>query len=352
MPAVMSTSGYVEMFVARVLLICAVWLAYPMPGVLGAGPSDCAECHGDLTKRQSVSAHARTLSPYPASRLAQLFSSSNNENGGFRYEYQGSTVTVRRNTERVTGTLEWAFGAGSQGLTPVGRYDGIFYEHRLSYYAVPGKSALTPGHSGAAPRSAAEAIGLLKLPQDIYRCFDCHSTGLKQDIDGGPDFSGMTPGVACERCHGPGQSHVQAARAGRPSPEIVKATFNAGRLPAKALVEVCGACHRLPEPGKFSVKPEVDDPVSVRFQPVGLMASRCFRESGKLSCVSCHDPHQDAKHDPAFYIGKCLGCHESSTAQTIQCRRRAREDCAACHMRKATPLRYLTFTDHRIRVYP
>jgi len=330
-----------------------MWLGWFIAACLDAAPSVCAECHANVTQKQEPSAHAKTLTKYEASRLAEFLKSSDSENGGFHYEYGPSSVMVRRNTERARGTLEWAFGAGTQGLTPVGRYEGIFFEHRLSYYAIPGKPAQTPGHAAAPPRTAAEALGVLKLPQDIFRCFDCHSTGLTPDIDGGPNLSQMTPGITCERCHGPGERHVQLARAAHPPDEVRKAIFNAGRLPAKASVEVCGGCHRLPEPGRSSQTPEVDNPVSVRFQPVGLMASRCFRESGKLSCLTCHDPHEDVRRgESSFYVAKCLGCHESRASAVVNCRRSTRQECAPCHMRKVSPLQYLTFTDHRIRVYP
>jgi hypothetical protein len=44
---------------------------------------------------------------------------------------------------------------------------------------------------------------------------------------------------------------------------------------------------------RLSSAPEIEDPINVRFQPIGLMASRCFKSSKGLSCGSCHDPHND-----------------------------------------------------------
>jgi len=211
-------------------------------------------------------------------------------------------VTVRRNSERATGTLEWAFGAGAYGLTAVGRLDGLYYEHRKSYFSAPGKPGVPPGHPAAVPRTAAEALGVLKLPQDIYQCFDCHATGLVQDIDGGPELSKMTAGVTCERCHGPGQKHVAAARARQPAAEIRKALFNGGRLPARASVEVCGGCHRAPEPGKQSLAPDVNDPISVRFQPMGLMASRCFRLQAKRKSGLRRLPYAPGDATPSSHL--------------------------------------------------
>ena len=72
---------------------------------------------------------------------------------------------------------------------------------------------------------------------------------------------------------------------------------------------MCGECHRMPDPARPSLRPEEEDPLSVRFAPVGLMASACFRSSGRLSCVTCHDPHDNAKRDDSFYTARCLSCH-------------------------------------------
>lgn len=331
-----------------VLLICASGASG-----LRAAP-ECPECHAEIARKQALSRHAKTLSRFEGSHLAALLASSPlPEKNGYQFDYGASMVTVRRNTERATGTLEWAFGANAYGLTAVGRFEGLYYEHRVSFYLAPGKPGITPGHSTAPPRTAADALGVLKLPQDIYQCFDCHSTGLIRDAAGGPDLSKITPGVTCERCHGPGQRHVEAVRAGRPLAEIRKAIFfNGGRLLAKESVEFCGGCHRLPEPGRQSFQPEIDNPISVRFQPVGLMASPCFRESKRLSCLTCHDPHENAvRNNAESYVEKCMQCHSSSTPPAVRCRRSEKQDCLPCHMRKATPLPYLTFTDHRIRIY-
>jgi hypothetical protein len=314
--------------------------------------SECAECHAEISRKQSASRHASTLRLFEQSKLATLLAAPLPGESAFRYEYGPRSVTVRRSSERATGTLEWAFGAGAYGLTAVGRLDGLYYEHRVSFFTTPGKPGITPGHPQASPRTAADALGVLKLPQDIYQCFNCHATGLVEDIDGGPDVSKMTAGVTCERCHGPGQKHVAAARARQSPAEIRKAIFNSVRLPAKASVEVCGGCHRLTEPGRQSLTPEADDPISVRFQPMGLMASRCFREGKSLSCLTCHDPHQNAIRQSAdYYVAKCMGCHSETSAPIVDCKRNERQDCRGCHMRKATPLPFLTFTDHRIRIY-
>jgi hypothetical protein len=253
------------------------------------------------------------------------------ESGGRRFEYRPEGEWLRVEVGGLAAPLEWTFGSGAFAYTAVGRHQGSWFEHRISWYTAPARASLTPGHS-LAISSPVQALGIVQNANDSYRCFNCHATGVKRDASGA-DLSGMAAGIQCERCHGPGRRHAEAGT-----------ILNPGRFPAQASVEICGECHRSPKAGQFSPVPELDDPMSVRFQPVGLMASRCFRESKKLSCLTCHDPHADARrNEAAFYNAKCLACHT--------CKRDETAGCLGCHMQRTTPAPYLTFTDHRIRIY-
>jgi hypothetical protein len=77
------------------------------------------------------------------------------------------------------------------------------------------------------------------------------------------------------------------------------------------------------------------------------MASRCFRESKTLTCVTCHDPHENARpRTDASYNHKCVACHNAGKSRGHVS---AGGDCLACHMKQASLTPYLRFTDHRIR---
>ncbi|HYM09494.1 MAG TPA: tetratricopeptide repeat protein [Bryobacterales bacterium] len=322
------------------------------------GAAACGECHPEQYEKQARSRHAHALRPILETPLPRLLIARPvQEPGGATLEYRiapkGLRVTARQGSEQASALLEWAFGAGAQGFTPVGRAGNIYFEHRISYYTGPARPALTLGHPAGPPSSATEALGLIQAPETIYRCFNCHATGAQQGKSE-PDLSSMRPGVECERCHGPGGAHVAAARAHRPAAEIAKTLLNPGRFPARAVVEICAECHRLAKPRSESPAPEIEDPISVRFAPVGFSASKCFRAGKNFSCLTCHNPHEDAQRDDAFYTATCLRCHSDTSGETAksQCKRSTRQDCLPCHMRHASPAPYLTFTDHRIRVYP
>ena len=322
------------------MLIALLGLALAANSFVGA--SRCGGCHQTEFETQRRSHHASALRPILQSPLPEkLLGHTVREKNGLIFDYmraeQGMRVTVKNGASESTAILEWAFGAGAQGITAVGRIDSAYFEHRVSWYTRENRAALTIGHA-AEPPSGAAALGRRESADVIYRCFNCHATGVKSPAD----LSGLRAGVECERCHGPGGLH-----AANPSKASIR---NPGRLSPRALVEACGECHRLPEANAQPAEPERENPESVRFAPIGLMASRCFQRSGALSCLTCHSPHADARLDAAFYLSKCLSCHAAPSTANSRCRRGAREDCLPCHMPKSSPLPYLTFTDHRIRI--
>jgi hypothetical protein len=225
------------------------------------GSEACAECHAAEFNRQTHSHHAQALRPIADSPL------------------RGIGIG-----------LEWAFGAGAQGITPVGRLDGQYFENRLSYYARLHGTATTFGHAANAATPIAK-LGVLQNNKTITHCFMCHATDVRASPEG-PDLHAMQPGVQCERCHGPGSEHIAAAKAGLSPAAIQREVLNPGRLGPVAQAQVCGECHRIAGTDAGD-EPELENSVTVRFAPVGLMASRCFRESKTLTCLTCHDPHEN-----------------------------------------------------------
>ena len=263
-----------------------------------AGASACEACHRSQFQSQSATAHARALLP-----------------------------------ALTGGPGRWAFGAGAQAITYVRRLDPEYYlEEPESWYRAIDGYARTPGHTAA----AGVRDRIFDPAATILRCFGCHSTGplrVMQD-------RGIVPheiGVRCEACHGAAAAHARNPAAVRPQ--------NPGRLSADAINRLCGECHRMPM--QQADETNLRNPWNSRHQPYLLAASRCCLESrGRLSCLTCHRPHNALETDASKYDAVCSGCHAG-----IQHTTAVAGPCADCHMPAVRPQQHLRFSNHRIGVY-
>jgi len=161
-------------------------------------------------------------------------------------------------------------------------------------------------------------------------------------------------GIGCERCHGPAGNHQTAIEASFAEMAIARPRV----ATAAQVVALCGECHTAP------AKTTPDVPGFVRYQASGLVLSHCYTQSrGSLSCVSCHNPHQDAETSAAYYQSKCVTCHPApETAAASRefgpqltwspCPVNPAGDCLTCHMpRVKDAIPRTVFTDHQIRVH-
>ncbi len=266
-------------------------------------------------------------------------------------------TTERREAGAVERFLiDYAFGSGHHATTFVTLTDRTpdhpaMVEHRLTVYAHRDTPDITPGQGAArGPNRPGMGLGAAATrPRLTLKCFECHTTVMS---DRGPlalDEATMIPNVGCERCHGPGRAHVQAARRGAGEAALTM-PFGLGNWTAADELRLCGACHRLPEMGDPAViRP--DNPAIVRFQPVGLMQSACYRKSkGTLSCSTCHDPHAKTSTDLPAYEAACLSCHRGPS-QT-PCKVSPETGCVGCHMPRRDATRGMMMTDHWIRSRP
>ena len=207
-------------------------------------------------------------------------------------------------------------------------------------------------------------------------CLFCHN--------GYPDASparDIAEGIDCQRCHGPGRAHVEAARAGAAGTRIRAAIVNPKRLEHQRQMDVCLQCHlqstsrRLPyairrfgrdaysfRPGErlsdymlhFALAPEAgpDETFEVVHAGSRFMESSCYqRSAGRLTCTTCHDPHRPSGDTVARqkYGQVCRSCHEG-----VRHTSEVSGDCVGCHMpkRRTDDAVHVVMTDHRITRTP
>ena len=321
---------------AAALFILAAAVLHGADAPRYTGARACGACHTTQYGTQSRTGHARALSAASGHPLAESFASGVLARGPdyrfqFRWEQKELRVRAADRADVIDIPVEWAFGAGAQAVTFVTRVSADWYlEHYFSYYPAARGLAPTPGQQAAPAGTLQLAMGVLYKSTDpvtgVIGCFECHSTG---PVLQGSELRPSEAGVRCEACHGPGGDH--------------KAIRNPGKMPATELNQFCGKCHRQPAAAGEAIK--WSEAWNVRHQPLYLDQSACFRKSGgRLSCLTCHEPHSPLVRDDAFYNGKCEGCHDTRPQACSA-------DCVSCHMPRVSPQAYLRFTNHWIGIY-
>ena len=324
-----------------------------------AGDQTCAQCHKQTAAAHSQSPMALAMEPVANSRVLIDNPVMTFRSGPYTYEIRrqgdGSLYKVTDGKETIALPIVYAFGQGKAGQTYVLEYEGAYYESLVSYYNELRGLDFTIGAPRTVPESLRKALGRRLSDSDVANCFSCHSTGGV--VGGKLRLEKMTPGIRCEACHGPGGAHAEAARKKEPSGDLI---YNPGALSGDQLSQdFCASCHRGNEEFGLLRSMELNN---VRFQPYRMFHSKCYSDDRRISCTSCHDPHEPVRQDAAYYDAKCAACHApkgrpaaARTAARAQATERpckvATKDCVSCHMPKiGPPAAHFKFTDHYIRV--
>jgi hypothetical protein len=325
------------------------------------GSGACAACHSAIVASQRATSMGGTALRASDSPILSSHPQMNFAIGKYRYEIKSTAnhniYTVTDGERSLVATLLWAFGTGRVGQSYLfKKEDGNFYEARVTYFSTLGNLHFTPDRALASPKDVEEAMYRPVPSSEIGRCFACHATA--SSIGDQLDEKNLIPGVSCEACHGPGAKHVaamQSAKLTGTSPPADAAIFNSAQLNAVDSVDFCGACHSTWWDVKLSGVKGVSNAKS---QPYRLEESKCWgKGDARLTCIACHDPHQQVQSDPASYDENCLSCHAASaTAKKTPDHPGAAcpvstQNCTSCHMPKVyVPEMHYNFTDHRIRI--
>jgi hypothetical protein len=325
------------------------------------GSGACASCHAGKATSQKTTPMAQTAMHADDAEILRSHPQMNFAISRYRYEIKsagkGSVYTVTDGTRSLSATLLWAFGTGRVGQSYLFKKDdGNFYEARVTYFETLKALDFTPSRALTSPKDVEEAMYRPVDAAEIGRCFACHTTA--STIGDHFDEKNLMLGIICEACHGPGAKHVASAEAAKIAgmPDAARGTiFNAAQLSPTDSVDFCGACHGTWWDIKLS---GVKGASTARSQPYRLENSKCWdKGDSRLTCIACHDPHQQLQTDPSAYDGICLKCHVSSAGEKrtashpgVACPAGTR-NCVSCHMPKVyVPEMHYKFTDHRIRV--
>ena len=307
----------------------------------------CATCHLEARSQPSTSmGHALETPEECTTFVSHPLLTLKDKKYSYRIERRDSQIlyTVSDGRQSLTLPIRWVMGASfGIGQTYILEKGGQLYQSRVSYYRQLKRLDITLGAEGTAPANLDQAVGRKMDPDEKRKCFGCHATHAAEGNR--LTLEVMTPGVQCERCHGPAEKHVQwAAKGGSP----LVAMKELSKLTTEQVTDFCGQCHRtlgdVMAMGHFDI-------TDLRFQPYRLTLSRCYDGAdARISCLACHDPHVQVDTNAADYDPKCQACHGGGKVGAKKCPVSA-HGCTTCHMPKIElPGAHFRFSDHNIRI--
>lgn len=337
------------------------------------GSKACYGCHSGIYKsflKTDMGHSMSTVSDWKAAGIPDQATVS--QPGTSRVFSVSRSASAWQQTESEPGVfsvdhqLDYVVGSGYNGLTFLIQRGSFLFQAPLSYYSRIQKWDLSPGYEQV-------DLGFSRMvPQE---CINCHAgrPALQPNVPGAyADKPFDEVAIGCENCHGPGEAHVKAA--GK-----ANAIVNPAKLKPALADNICLNCHqagdaRVTQPGRnyldFRPGQWLFDTAIIFKQPStgtqqasdllehysAMQASRCFRQSaGKLSCLTCHDPHiQPAGQEAVgYYRSKCLTCHTDKSCK-LPLSARSPDNCIGCHMpkRDVTQISHSALTNHRIPSQP
>ncbi|TNE82355.1 MAG: tetratricopeptide repeat protein [Bacteroidetes bacterium] len=353
------------------------------------GMATCKQCHADkhetfLHTGMGMSFDSATKSKSSA-QFHQIHPVFDSFSRFYYYPFwQNNTLHIRE--FRLEGqdtvykreqAIDYIIGSGQHTNSHLFSSNGYVYQAPMTWYVQEGKWDLPPGFENGANSRFSRLIGM--------ECMSCHNALPGFDAQSVNKFTKIPDGIDCERCHGPGELHVQQKKAGilvDVNKETDYSIVNPAKLSWERQVDLCQRCHlqgnAVLKDGKsftdFKPGMKLSDYVNV-FMPryegaedefimashaQRLQLSQCFVQSNKtgntqqLTCINCHNPHVSVKvTGKAVFNQACKNCHTAQDACTArpEARTKVADNCVQCHMPKQGTLDipHVTVHDHFIR---
>ena len=363
-----------------------------------ADPALCAQCHGDIAATYAKTGMGRSFRriktqkdiiwPTPGKAWHHgpsdsYFEMVQRDSSWFQRRWQIGFDGKETNVDEKR--VDYVLGSGNHAKSFLHLTENnTLQELPLGWYAEKGGYwAMNPGYDRPDYAGSVRPI--------YYECMACHNGYPKipesdhKDPTQSTYLQPLPEGIDCQRCHGPGQNHVDRASEGA-APEVIRAAIvNPARLNPDRQMEVCLQCHletsneKLPhavvrfdrQPFSYVPGQPLADFELIFNRAQGNLAnfevaqggyrfreSQCFLKSGgNLRCTSCHNPH-DIPHGPQateHYNQVCLGCHQALvTSASPFAPHKAEADCVGCHMpkRRTDDAVHIVMTDHQIARRP
>jgi len=365
-----------------------------------AGSESCFQCHQPQYAMAVKSSHFKATAPAIPANVLGAFDKANHT---FVYDKNTKLVIEKRNDslyqvlykngkEVQAHRFDIVFGA-KHAQTSVYWRDGNTFELPVSYYKTINGWATSPGFPTDKPYFDRMVV------KDCYACHASNASSrsvqqnsadkssISMDVEDVIDPKTLVYGIDCERCHGPAKKHAEF-HLKNPNVKVANSITSFKSLNRQQKLDACALCHAgndgMKLKSRFDFKPgnnlsdfyrstrNVTDTATfdVHGNQFRLMAqSKCFINSEKMDCITCHNPHENASKNLASYSKICMSCHQSGikhsdkTLKTMSGSLLA-NNCVECHMPKKSSgaikfqlsnskqLSNYILRTHKIAVYP
>jgi nitrate/TMAO reductase-like tetraheme cytochrome c subunit len=356
-----------------------------------AGSDKCISCHKNIYDTHIQTAHFLTSAPANAENIKGSFDTGRNT---FAY-LNGSVMAMEKTTdsfyqvgyingiEKKRQRFDITIGSGIKGQSYASWQHNNLAQLPITYFTSSSQWANSPGY----PNHIAFNRPITS------RCLECHATyatKISEEEKEPEEFdrNRIIFGVDCEKCHGPAVKHV-AFQTQNPNDTLGKFIIKPSAFSRRQSLDICALCHggrmKKTKPSFqftagdmlsdfFQIDTAKKDTSSIDVhgnQFALLAASKCYTKTSTLTCISCHNVHENEQGKAALFSQRCISCHsENNHANIVLCKLTAKigkaikTNCTNCHMpaqpslaiavmlQGATnPTRAMMHT-HYIKVYP
>ncbi len=311
------------------------------------------------------------------------------------YRLQGKD-TIHKRLE----TVNYIIGSGQHTNSHIQSVNGYLTQMPMTFYTQKQTWDLPPGFENGNNTRFLRKIGL--------ECMSCHNSYPQFVLGSENKYTSVETGIGCERCHGPGGTHVAERSTGTKidtSKYIDYSIVNPAKLSIDAQFDICQRCHlqgnTVLKEGKsfYDFKPgmklndymtvflpkykNADDEFIMASHADRLKQSKCFIKSkilatevleipnskslkpykNALTCITCHNPHVSVREtNKEVFNDACKNCHHEmindkckiingATHQKTNIKEQATSNCVSCHMPSSgsIDIPHVTVHDHYIR---
>lgn len=343
----------------------------------------CAACHRTHADGHVASAHALTSAWPTAASVKGNFSpganrlTTSNPHVSFLMAHEAEAffqiarVVTPVHTLQRKERIGFVMGSGRKAQTYLYWDKDLLMELPVSYWMKTGEWMNSPGYID----------GTANFERGVStRCLECHTASYENIPPERHRFrpDSITPGISCQKCHGPAGRHVRLAQSGKLAAGAPAEIVNPAKLSRERQLDLCALCHAgagqsLTPPLSYRVGDVLAQHLAIKAplpeQPAdphgsqvqGLLASRCFQASATLTCTTCHDVHQQQRR-PETFAQSCRQCHQPQACGQFATRQDSiANQCVDCHMPLAATAKVILrrqgqrfqpeVRDHRIGIH-